>query len=134
MVNVTFDQPAYNLEEGDSATVTLTVAGTELDREVEVILTVDPSSPADYVIRPENFTFNSSNTSRELVITAWPDNVIDEMEMEAFTLSLMSSSAQLAATSTATLTITDTSEPHNMAAGGGHVCLSLLFLQLSIRL
>ena len=106
-----FDKLVYPVAEGGSVAVTVTWMNPQ-EGEVEVRVVANPldsgATSADLTISPGNKTFSNTVTNCSVVITALADNS-DEMNFEAFELSLVSS-FRLDVVSPAILNISDTSK------------------------
>ncbi len=79
-VTVRFEQSAYEVDEGGSVVVAVTLSAAP-EREVEIPLTGSPqgeTDSGDFSGVPASLTFNADQTSRTFTFSATPDSIDDD--------------------------------------------------------
>ena len=112
-VNVSFEQAAYTVAEGNSETIKV-VLSADPERTVEVPITatdMDGASSSDYSIVPQTVTFNSGDTEKTFSFSATEDTVDDDGERVRLTFGTLPPRVSSTSPSQAVVSITDDDVP-----------------------
>ena len=107
-VVVSFGQATYSVTEGETVTVSVTL-DIDPERTVEISIVAanqSETSDDDYSISATSVTFNASETSQDITLTA-----TDDADSVSLTFGTLPSRVSEGNVSTATLSITDNDEP-----------------------
>ena len=107
-VEVSFGQPAYDVAEGASRTVTVNLSA-DPERTVVIPLTAtnqDGASDADYSV-PTSVTFDTGETTKDITFAATDDSVDDDGESVKLTFGTLPDRVTAGAPGTTTVSITD---------------------------
>ena len=120
-VTVQFGATTYEVVEGETITVTVTLSA-DPERTVVIPITHTPQSgadsPADYSGMPESLTFNTGQMSQTITFTAAQDDVDDDGESVKLTFGMLPSRVSAGTTATTTVSITDDDTPPTAAKHG----------------
>ncbi len=108
-VSVSFVQSAYEVDEGDSVTVTLTLDAIP-GRDVRIPITAtgqDGATAADYSGVPQHVTIAADRTRASFRFAAAPDGTDDDDESVLLALGTLPANVQAGGTATATVSIID---------------------------
>ena len=113
LVEVSFGEPTYTVDEGDTVDVTVTLS---VDPERQVIIPVtaagqDGATAADYSGVPTNVTFASGETEKTVTVTATQDAADDDGESVKLGFGTLPDRVTAGTTSEATVDITDDDAP-----------------------
>ena len=112
-VTVSFGAASYTVTEGSTVSVEVKL-DQDPERTVVIPITATPgdgAEDADYSGVPQNVTFNSGETSKEIAFAATDDTVDDDGETVALGFGTPPSGVTAGTTSTTTVTITDNDDP-----------------------
>ena len=113
LVEVSFGEPTYTVDEGGTVDVTLTLS-VDPERPVTIPVTAteqDGASAADYSGVPTNVTFASGETEQTVRFTATQDTDNDDGESVKLGLGTLPDRVTAGTTSEATVSITDDDVP-----------------------
>ena len=112
-VTVSFGAASYTVGEGSTVSVEVKL-DQDPERTVVIPITTTPgdgATTADYSGVPQNVTFNSGETSKEIAFAATDDTVDDDGETVALGFGTPPTGVTAGTTSTTTVTITDDDDP-----------------------
>ena len=112
-VTVSFGAASYTVTEGSSVSVEVKL-DQDPERTVLIPITATPgggAEAADFSGVPNNVTFNSGDTSKEITFSAAEDTVDDDGETVALGFGTPPSGVTAGTTSTTTVSITDNDDP-----------------------